>query len=93
MSPEIVSKTEYVGQKADSWALGILLYVMVCGNFPFKGINDAELFKKIKRCKFDIPQSLNEDLRKLITKILNVYPNERPLPSEVNFIIINFGNK
>lgn len=40
MSPEIVSKIEYVGSKADIWALGILLYVMLQGKFPFKGVSD-----------------------------------------------------
>jgi serine/threonine protein kinase len=38
MAPEIVSKKEYHGDLVDTWALGILLYVMLCGRFPFKGI-------------------------------------------------------
>ena len=37
MSPEIVSKKEYFGFPADIWALGIVLYVILCGSFPFKG--------------------------------------------------------
>lgn len=39
MAPEIVNKVLYVGQTADIWALGILLYVILCGKFPFKGRN------------------------------------------------------
>jgi serine/threonine protein kinase len=31
MSPEIVSKVEYCGKKADIWALGVLLYVLLSG--------------------------------------------------------------
>lgn len=37
MAPEIVSKQEYNGKYVDVWALGILLYTMLCGKFPFKG--------------------------------------------------------
>ena len=38
MSPELCSKTEYDGKKNDIWSLGILLFVMLTGVFPFKGI-------------------------------------------------------
>ena len=37
MAPEIVSKTQYNGHAADVWALGILLYIIVCGQYPFRG--------------------------------------------------------
>lgn len=37
MSPEIVSKEDYYGKPADIWALGILLFVMLHGYYPFKG--------------------------------------------------------
>lgn len=38
MSPEITKKKEYFGKPADIWSLGIVLYALVCGRFPFKGI-------------------------------------------------------
>ena len=57
MAPEIVSKLDYYGKPVDIWSLGVLLYVILNGSFPFKGINiilinqgkdDNELFKAIK---------------------------------------------
>jgi serine/threonine protein kinase len=36
MSPEITSKSTYNGQKSDVWALGVSLYLMLHGKFPFK---------------------------------------------------------
>lgn len=47
MAPEILSNKEYVGHPVDIWALGVLLFVMLCGSFPFKGANDRDLYKKI----------------------------------------------
>ena len=47
MSPELVAKKEYLGGPVDIWAAGVILYVMLCGSFPFKGTDDKTLFKKI----------------------------------------------
>ena len=38
MSPEIVSKNYYEGFMADIWAAGVVLYVILSGDFPFKGL-------------------------------------------------------
>ncbi len=35
MAPEIVNKTEYCGPPADIWALGVLLFTLLCGTFPY----------------------------------------------------------
>ena len=47
MAPEIVCKRSYFGRQIDVWAIGILLYVIVCGFFPFKGVDEGELFREI----------------------------------------------
>ena len=40
MAPEIVQKKEYRGQAADIWALGVMMFVMLIGYFPYKGNSD-----------------------------------------------------
>ncbi len=49
MSPEIVAGKEYSGFQSDVWALGIVLYVLLCGRFPFKANTEHELYHKIRR--------------------------------------------
>jgi len=45
MAPELTIKKPYNGFKVDIWAVGIILYVMICGEYPFKGRTDDELNK------------------------------------------------
>ena len=49
MSPEIVNKKEYLGSAADVWAAGVLLFVTLTGQVPFKAKTEQELFRKITK--------------------------------------------
>ncbi|KRX10604.1 Protein kinase-like domain [Pseudocohnilembus persalinus] len=83
MSPEIVSKKEYTGFPSDIWSLGILLFVLLCGCFPFRGENEKDLFIKIRKGKFDIPNHVPIGARILIQKILKVEESDRPLAQDI----------
>jgi len=39
MAPEIISSKSYKGKPTDIWSLGIILYIMVVGRFPFRSDN------------------------------------------------------
>lgn len=56
MSPEIVEKQPHSYFKADIWALGIVLYGLVSGKFPFKGETNKDLYMKIKRGTYQMPE-------------------------------------
>jgi len=70
MSPEIVARKEYSGFCADIWAMGVLLYALLCGTFPFKAQNDRDLYRKIVRGVFHIPDHVGEMTRSLLNRIL-----------------------
>ena len=85
MSPEIVTKKDYCGPPADMWALGILLYAMLSGKFPFKGGSDRELYKNIAKGEFAFSSSctLSSKAKALIKQLLQMDPNKRPTCDEV----------
>lgn len=39
MAPEIVNKKKHVGIYADRWSLGVLLYTVLQGVYPFRAAN------------------------------------------------------
>lgn len=53
ISPQIISKGGYIGQAADIWAIGIMMYKLLVGTFPFKGLNDKILYRKICRGQYN----------------------------------------
>jgi len=72
MAPEIVSRKEYSGFCADVWAMGVLLYALLCGSFPFRGQNDRDLYRKIARGVFHIPEHVGDQARSLLSCVLMV---------------------
>jgi MAP/microtubule affinity-regulating kinase len=83
MAPEIVSKKEFAGPPADVWALGVLLYAILCGVFPFKGIDDKDLYRKIMRGTFGFPDHLSAQARNLLIRMLTVEPDCRPTATDI----------
>lgn len=49
MAPEIVRRVEYEGKPVDIWSLGILLYALLCGCFPFRAKAYPDLYRRIAR--------------------------------------------
>ena len=78
MAPEIVGRRDYYGLQADIWALGILLYAMLIGKMPFKAYNDKELYRRIEKGIFILPNNFQESLKGLIAKMLEINPRRRP---------------
>jgi len=78
MAPEIVARKEYLGFCADIWAMGVLLFALLCGSFPFRGQNDRDLYRKIVRGVYHIPDIVSSGARALLGRILTTDMSRRP---------------
>lgn len=57
--------------------MGVLLFAMLTGTFPFRGISEQDLYYKIQRGQFKVPDTVSIEARRLIQKLLEVDSRRR----------------
>ncbi|TRZ03110.1 hypothetical protein DNTS_029897 [Danionella cerebrum] len=79
ISPDVLSGRPYHGKPSDMWALGVVLFTMLYGQFPFYDSAPQELFRKIKAAEYSIPEDgrVSESTVCLIKKLLVLDPQQR----------------
>lgn len=72
MAPEVINRN--YDDKCDVWSIGVLMYTILVGSFPFGGKNDNEIEKNIKKGKYDksspFYKSLSIEAKDLIDQFL-----------------------
>lgn len=83
LSPEIVEGQPY-SFKSDIWSLGIILYELCALKPPFTADSMHFLALRIVRGGYDpIPSQYSQDMRKMISWLLQNNPNKRPSVHEI----------
>ncbi|XP_026203922.1 tribbles homolog 3 [Anabas testudineus] len=85
VGPELLTNgnRSYSGRAADIWSLGVSLYTMLIGRYPFQDTQPAALFTKIRRGTFSLPDWLSPQAKCLIGCMLRKSPAERLEASEL----------
>lgn len=85
VSPELLASGggSYSGRAADVWSLGVSLYTMLVGRYPFQDTRPAALFTKIRQGAFSLPAGLSPAARCLLGCMLRRSPAERLKASEL----------
>ena len=82
-SPEIMRKKQYFGPEVDIWSLGVILYTMVTGLFPWDGENITEQMRNALDAKYEVPSHVSAECQSLIKILLNPDPTKRATMSEI----------
>ena len=80
IAPEVLKKS--YNEKCDIWSAGVVLYVMLTGNFPFVGATSQNLFQNISTGKYKSNgpewEAISPEAKELINGMLQLDPNLRP---------------
>uniref|UniRef100_A0A8D0L8L5 Calcium/calmodulin dependent protein kinase kinase 2 n=1 Tax=Sphenodon punctatus TaxID=8508 RepID=A0A8D0L8L5_SPHPU len=87
MAPETLSETRKIfsGKALDAWAMGVTLYCFVFGQCPFMDERILSLHSKIKTQTLEFPDQpdISEELKDLITQMLDKNPESRVSVPEI----------
>jgi len=77
-APELVKNQGYFGDEVDCWAMGVILFVMLCGMFPFDVETDMQLlYQVLKGVKFPPNLKLSEEVKDLVRSLTEPDPTNR----------------
>ncbi len=70
MPPEQFKNSSGVDQRADIYALGVMLYEMVTGKKPYTAETQEEMYEKARRGKYVNPRKINKNIPPEICKLV-----------------------
>mmetsp|Transcript_640 Transcript_640/g.382 ORF Transcript_640/g.382 Transcript_640/m.382 type:complete len:175 (-) Transcript_640:458-982(-) len=90
MAPEIKEGKHYDGTQADVFSLGVILFILVQGIFPFKEARTEEFFYSLiingdteTYWRKVHGENLSSEFRDLILRMFSFDPNKRPTIKEI----------
>merc|ERR1712183_853535 len=83
-TPEYVAPEELSGKpyntKCDTWSLGVIIYILLCGYPPFFDESTRKLYRQILKGEYEFNddwRNISDEAIDLITKLLVIRPSKR----------------
>ena len=78
-SPEVIENS--YDEKSDEWSCGVLMYILLCHDLPFKGKTEEEIFDNVKKYNVDFDRkelkNISNECMDLMKRLLNPNKNKR----------------
>ncbi|XP_073072238.1 serine/threonine-protein kinase 33 isoform X9 [Manis javanica] len=86
MAPEVIN-AHYYSQQCDIWSIGVIMYILLCGEPPFLASSEEKLFGLIRKGElhFNGPvwDSINDSAKSVLKQLLKVDPAHRITAKEL----------
>jgi len=86
-APEIFLAKEYTGPEVDIWSMGVILYVLVCGQLPWAVGRDGRVedLDALLNAQYEVPKNcdMSTECRNLISRMIVPKRKKRALISEI----------
>jgi len=78
LAPEVVLGNSY-GKAVDWWAMGVIMYEMICGPLPFgeNSTDPMETFREVLEKPLDVPTKVSAEARDILEGFLERQPEQR----------------
>ncbi|KAK0409624.1 hypothetical protein QR680_004656 [Steinernema hermaphroditum] len=77
IAPEMLNKKGH-SYEVDIWALGCIMYTLLCGKPPFETQSLQETYDRIKKNLYTVPPKVSRHSHNLIDNLLHANPQKRP---------------
>jgi len=81
VAPEILSSHPAYDVSCDMWTVGVIVFIMLGGYYPFRAKKEADILKKIRYGEFKFHskywKGISDDAKDMVKQMLEVNPDER----------------
>nr|KAF6439152.1 serine/threonine kinase 33 [Molossus molossus] len=85
-APEVINAHDY-SQQCDIWSIGVIMYIVLCGEPPFMASSEEKLFELIRKgeLRFDGPvwDSISDCAKSVLKQLMKVDPAHRITAKEL----------
>lgn len=86
-APEVIQGIEYNTRKTDMWSMGVVLYVMLFGAFPYSDVDATSMVMAQLSNTLVFPENTSQSLKYLIISMLEPCAEKRADASSVLFAL------
>lgn len=81
VAPEVLENRPAYDVSCDMWTVGVIVFILLGGYYPFRGKTDAEILKNVRYGNFEFREKLwngvSENAKALLRSMMTVNPDDR----------------
>lgn len=81
VAPEVLENKPAYDVSCDMWTIGVILFIMLGGYYPFRGKKEIDVLKKVRYGEFKFHEKywkgISENAKDLINRMMTVDPEQR----------------
>nr|XP_031315952.1 serine/threonine-protein kinase 33 isoform X3 [Camelus dromedarius] len=86
MAPEVINAHDY-SQQCDIWSIGVIMYILLCGEPPFMASSEEKLFELIRKGELNFKKSvwdsISDSAKSVLKQLMKVDPAHRITAKEL----------